>query len=62
MRKQILPAEAQLVDSQGRATPDFYELLKNIMENLPTKKVKFIDPTAGQYIRYNAATDQYEPN
>lgn len=61
MRKQILPFEAQLVDSNGRATPDFYELLKNVMENLPTKKVKLSDPTAAQTLKYNAVTDQYEP-
>ena len=61
MRKPLPPSDIQLVNTDGVATPIFYELLQNIMQNLPTKKVKFADPTAGQTLKYNATTDQYEP-
>lgn len=61
MRKPLPPSDTQLIDKNGQATPIFFELLKNIMENLPTKKVKLADPTAGQTLKYSAANDQYEP-
>lgn len=45
----------------GTPTIFGYERLKNIMENLPTKKVSATNPTAAQTLKYNAVTDQYEP-
>ena len=61
MRKQLFPFDTQIVDGQGRPTITFYELLDNIMNNLPTKKVSATDPTAAQTLKYDAATDQYKP-
>ncbi len=48
-------------NSDGTPTVFGFERLKNIMENLPTKKVSMTNPTATQTLKYNATTDQYEP-
>lgn len=61
MRKQILPQDTRLVDDQGRATADFYDLLRNVMENLPTMPVAETAPTANQVLVFNATTGKYTP-
>lgn len=61
MRRQLLPQDTRLVDKDGRATLEFYELLKNVMENLPTMPVAETAPTANQVLKFNATTGKYTP-
>ena len=61
MRLQVGPPDIQWFNTDGTPTAYGYERLKNILENLPTKRVSSTDPTATQTLKYNATTDQYEP-
>lgn len=61
MRKTILPQDTRLIDKDGRATLEFYELLKNIMENLPTMPVAETAPSANQVLVFNSTTGKYTP-
>lgn len=61
MRLQVGNQSDQWFNSDGTPTAFGFERLKNIFENLPTKKVSITDPTATQTLKYNATTDQYEP-
>lgn len=61
MRLLVGDQTDQWFNPDGTPTIFGFERLKNIMENLPTKKVSSTDPTATQTLKYNATTDQYEP-
>lgn len=61
MRFQVGTQEDKWFNSDGTPTLFGFERLKNIFDNLPTEKVGLITPTAGQSLKYNATTKQYEP-
>lgn len=61
MKLNVGPPDMQWFNQDGTPTAYGYERLKQIMENLPNVKVSNTDPTAGQTLKYNGTSKQYEP-
>lgn len=61
MRKTADPT-FQWIRPDGKPTQYFNEVMQSIIKSLPTKPVSTTDPTAGQSLKYNATTGQYEPS
>jgi hypothetical protein len=51
----------KLINDDGTATQYFSELMQRIVKSLPTRPVSATEPTAGQVLKYNSTTQQYEP-
>lgn len=61
MRFQVGTPQDKWFNQDGTPTLFGFERLKNILENLPTKKVSSTDPTAAQTLKYDTTSDSYKP-
>jgi len=60
MRKPIDP-KFIWINPDGTPTQYFAELIQSMSDFLPTMPVSKTEPTAGQSLKFNATTKQYEP-
>lgn len=60
MKKAVEPS-FKWMNADGTPTQYFSELIQNLSANGLSKPVSKTEPTAGQTIKYNAVTGQYEP-
>lgn len=61
MKRKSVDLYEKWINQDGTPTLYFFEMMQQVMANLPTKKVSPTEPTATQTLKYNATTDQYEP-